>query len=892
MSNRRRRVLRFGFLALAGLLLAAWAIPSLFHVESYRRSLEQGLESQLGRGVEFGGLSLHLLPHPGFLLENVVVYDAPTFGVEPLARIDAVVADVTWATLLTKHPDVVALHLKNPVIHIVRNAAGAWNVASLMHDAGWTQQGAGSARGRGSAPPLQVDADQAHLSFAVAQVQKPFAVTGLDAGITYDPRTGRLSFSARGSPVRTDLTTPPPGIVEVQGWWQPGSNMKGPLDVTVVTHNSLLTGWAPVLTGAKPEVFALIDASLHLTGKLPLITIHGQANFDQLHRWEKVPPRGSLPVTVQISAQFNTRRGDLQLQNLGVRFGDVALELSGQIESLTSRPSLALSLALKPSRLEDFMALSARLDGASALPTVQGTTAGTITCSGSWPDLNWQGAIRISNLSVPTRSGTMVARQAALRFDGASAILPPTPVLLAKGLPVTAQGEFSLTPRFVATQPQTQRRQRPGPAKISRSAKESASLQPFDYNLHLSASAIPLHQLLLFLRPWMGTATQQLDARGTATGAFDLAGSISNPMRPAFSGYADLNSAALLAPGLTTPLHFQLARIQVQDGRVVATPVVATLGATVFIGRIEHQGPRQNPWRFEIRTPHLSLEEAAQWFDVLGTARADNLLARIPGLRTWAERRAAGHYVWGALNAQGTIQADLITYSALRMEKLSSSVQISGRNVHLRNLTFLAGGGRGSGSVTAVLEEAPPQLAGHVQLTDLNVASISALLPKGYNGIRGTAEAEIRFRASGLARSEMLQSLFADSTVRILGLRFGDFDALERVASVSGWGRMEPQRADPRTGPVVLRLHAEKQQVTLLPATFRVSGAVVSLQGKYPIGAKVELVIHADLQNSNRRWMSAYLHPSQARVANIYVSAPLRDLLTTPQVRVAQGSQP
>lgn len=888
MSNRRRRVLRYGFLLLAGFVLAAWVVPSLFHVESYRRSLKRGLEAQLGRKVEFGGFSLHLLPHPGFLLENVLVHDAPPFGAEPLARIDMVAADVTWTSLFTKHPKVEALHLRNPAINIVRNSSGVWNVASLLHDAGWTQRSANMTSGGGGAPPLEIDADQAHLSFVISQVQKPFAITGLEASIAYDRRSGRLSFRARGSPVRTDLTTPSPGIVEVRGWWQPGKT-DGSLDATLVTHNSLLTGWVPVLTGNNPELFGLLDASLHLSGAMPLVAIQGNLDFDQLHRWEKVPPAGSLPVSMQISAQLDSMSGDLQIQTLGVKFGNSALRLSGQLSSVTHRPMLDLSMALPPSRLEDFVALSSRLTGASALPSLQGVTAGTVTCSGSWPNLMWGGSIQVSNLSILTRSGSVSTKQVNLRLDSNSAILPPTPVLLAKGLQVTAQGAFGLGSPPARPKPGTSRRPHNRLGRRSNRAKEPATIHSLDYTLRLSANAIPLHQLLLFSRPWLGTAVQQLDARGTVTGAFELIGSISHATRPALTGYADLVSADLLAPGLTAPLRFQQARIQVQEGRVVASPVAATLGNTTFTGRIEHQGARQNPWRFAIHTNHLSLEQASQWFDILGAARANNLLARIPGLRTWAERRAAGHNVWGALNAQGTIQADLLTYSALRLQNMFSTVQISGRDVHFRNVTFLADGGRGSGNLTAVLQSAPSQLSGDVQLTGLNVASLSASLPRDFNGIRGIAQAEARFRTSGLTRQEMLQALHVDANLRILGLRFGEFDALERVARVSGWGRMEPQHVDARVEPVLLRLHAEDQQVTLLPATLHISGAQVDLQGKYSIGGIAQLTVHADLQHSNRRWIAGSPPSSAHRVADIYLSAPLRSLLTRPQVRVARG---
>ena len=50
------------------------------------------MSSALGRSVDIGSVHLRLLPRPGFDLENLVVYDDPAFGAEPMLRASEVTA--------------------------------------------------------------------------------------------------------------------------------------------------------------------------------------------------------------------------------------------------------------------------------------------------------------------------------------------------------------------------------------------------------------------------------------------------------------------------------------------------------------------------------------------------------------------------------------------------------------------------------------------------------------------------------------------------------------------------------------------------------------------------------------------------------------------------------
>ena len=104
-SNRRKAV------AAVVILLALFLLrPGVSRLKS---RIVSSISSAVGRPVEIGSVHLRLLPRPGFELENLVVYDDPAFGAEPMLRASEVTADLRLisplrANLTTEWPPVAA----------------------------------------------------------------------------------------------------------------------------------------------------------------------------------------------------------------------------------------------------------------------------------------------------------------------------------------------------------------------------------------------------------------------------------------------------------------------------------------------------------------------------------------------------------------------------------------------------------------------------------------------------------------------------------------------------------------------------------------------------------------------------------------------------------------
>ena len=96
------------------------------------------LSAAVGRPVDLGSVHIRLLPRPGFDLENLVVYDDPSFGSEPMLRASEVTADLRLSSLLRGRLEVAKLDLTEPSLNLVHQAGGGWNFQGLMERAART----------------------------------------------------------------------------------------------------------------------------------------------------------------------------------------------------------------------------------------------------------------------------------------------------------------------------------------------------------------------------------------------------------------------------------------------------------------------------------------------------------------------------------------------------------------------------------------------------------------------------------------------------------------------------------------------------------------------------------------------------------------------------------
>jgi AsmA family len=866
MRLGRRPHARRALLVLLLLIVAGWLVPQFFSAERYRPRVQSGLERALGREASFGAISLHLLPRPGFTLENVVIGEDPAFGAEPFARVDRMDCDLRLRGILPWRLDILRLSLDRPSFNLVRNAAGQWNVESLLG-----RQGA-AARQPASVglSSLQLQANDARINFKLGEDKTPLAVTDVDGRLDFERARHTVKFQLTGSPVRTDLTLPTPGQLNFEGEWTPAAGPAGSLDATLSTQGAMLYDWVPILTSRNPDIYGLVDATAHLTGSLLALSAQGRIRLSQLHRWDQPPPSGTMNSEIYYRGQYDREHGRLVLESVDASFADSHIHLTGSVEDVRTLPVLDLVVAVERSHLEDFRSLAGRFTPRLGDWSASGRLDALMTIQGPWAERRYGGFVDIRNVRLTTPAGAYPLSEINLRIDRSGVRLAPITVDLAPRVELVAEGRIE-PDRPVKSL--ARRRRVAAPAPPGRAT----------YVLTLAARSVPLRDLLRFARGVGVRAAGNVDARGEASAGFTLSGPAWPLGAPSVSGHVDVHAARLIIPGLTEPLNLPKAHIQFRDRTITASPIVAVLGTSVFTGRLEHVGDSTEPWNFDLRANALRLEQGALWFDVLGNRQPLSLLAQLPGLRSLVERRNAASNIFTALKARGRFSTPRLFYRALTLNDFQAGVEIGDRVVRINGATFRAGGGRGTGKLVVDLTQSPVRLIADAGIVDAHLQPLVSFLPAALRNTRGIYSAGGHFVTLGLSRQEITSNLRGQAEVRLKNVSFGAFDPLAAMVRAAQESILEPVRGDAAVHSASLNLLVNDRRVvvsTLAPVAF--SGAHLRLEGTYAFDGTANMNLLADLRGLTRQPLHEGESVFGSQQLRLRLAGPLNKLAIAP----------
>lgn len=127
---RRRRVLIWTGAIVGTVLVALAIIPFFVDLDRYRDRWLPMVESAVGRQVDVGHVELTLLTGLGARIDGLIVHGDPQFGADPLLAVDSVRARIKLIPLLRGRVAIKEIRLDRPVLRVVKNEAGAVNLAS------------------------------------------------------------------------------------------------------------------------------------------------------------------------------------------------------------------------------------------------------------------------------------------------------------------------------------------------------------------------------------------------------------------------------------------------------------------------------------------------------------------------------------------------------------------------------------------------------------------------------------------------------------------------------------------------------------------------------------------------------------------------------------------
>jgi hypothetical protein len=269
-----------GAATLAALLIAL-AAP-WWNLDRYARRIQAGLEKELHRRVSIGQARLEVLRGPGFSLGNVVIYEDPRVGREPLAYVTALEARVALSSLWTGRLEFASLTLVEPSVNLTKPAEGAWNFEDLLE-----RSLAGAAPGV-ALPRILVRSGR--INFKLGDVKSVFYVTNADLDLN-PPRNPGGPWSVRfsGEPARTDRPAQGLGRIAGRGRWTPG----GRLELALELERSYLEEISALLAGRDLGLRGQVTSRALLGGPVSDLEIAGRAQLRGFRRWDLMPAWGA-----------------------------------------------------------------------------------------------------------------------------------------------------------------------------------------------------------------------------------------------------------------------------------------------------------------------------------------------------------------------------------------------------------------------------------------------------------------------------------------------------------------------------------------------------------------------------------------------------------------------
>jgi AsmA protein len=456
-SRRRQSVMMALALILVLLLLAL--TPPLLNVSRYQRRIVTSMSESLGRPVHLDNVTLHLLPVPGFTLQNFVVSEDPAFGNEPTIRANEVVATLRLSSLWQQRVEFSTVKFEDPSVNLVRSADGRWNLENVLLHASHVDTAPTAQQRAGGAPRFPyIEATGGRINLKLGQEKMPFSLTDADFALWLpSPQVWRVRLE--GKPMRTDSNIGDPGTVRVEGTLQRAVRMQDvPVDLHARWYDAPLGEASKLISGNDRGWRGTLHADVWLQGPLGEAALKTKTTLVDLRRADFVPARS---LDASVSCVSTADLPAVQLTNLACTMpveNAAPLEIAAAQMDLTAPQAAQATLQAQKLPLEwvfGWMRLfSPRIPPE---PNVQGTVDADLVHVAQAPGSDWNGTVALTmpiparhanGDVVPVKGGASTAGQqfeATVNSTGDSwnATLKPTPVRLGPGAELMLSGQAS-----------------------------------------------------------------------------------------------------------------------------------------------------------------------------------------------------------------------------------------------------------------------------------------------------------------------------------------------------------------------------------------------------------------------------------------------------------------
>jgi AsmA family/AsmA-like C-terminal region len=739
---------------------AAVVVLVLFLLHPGASRLKTRITNSISRAVErpadIGSVHLRFLPRPGFDLENVVIYEDPAFGNEPMLRAPEVTAVVRLTSLLRGRLDIARLELTEPSLNLVRRQDGRWNWESLLEHAARTPL-APTAK-----PKLEprrgfpyIEASSGRINFKTGLEKMPYALLNADFSL-WQESENTWGVRLKAEPLRTDTSLSDTGLIRVNGAWQRAASLRQtPLQFSIEWERGQLGQLTKLVSGSdkgwRGEV--RLDATLNGTPAALLVT--ADAAIEDFRRYD-LSSSDQLRLGAHCDARYSSVEAMMHEIFCSAPVGNGMITLHGDAGLPGAQnTNLALNLESVPVSAVAQLARRVKQNLPSDLISI-GSVQGNFELRRTSADEQQspiQGRGEITNLRLQSASTKVAFAPGtvpfALNTRPDAGALPETGS--ARVLPFSNKLHVEIGPFPIGLG-------RPAPAqaraRVSRSGYEVIIRGEGEVSRTLGMASL------------LGLPALKATAEGTAQMDLQIAGSWranpsavdSIPTGPHVTGTVQLRNVHATVRGVNATIEIPSAELQLLPDEARVEKLKARAADSLWTGSVTLPRGCGTPGaclvRFNLNTGDVGLGNLANW------------LRSKPNPRRWYQilgySAVSAPTLLDNLHASGNVTAHRLLLHDLIATRVSASLQLQQGKLKISELRADLLGGKHVGDWQADFTAAVPTYTGSGTLTGISLPEMAEAMHGSW--ISGTGGASYQFTASGADSAAFWQS--AEGTLR------------------------------------------------------------------------------------------------------------------------------
>ncbi len=299
-------------------------------VSRLKLRIANSISRALARPVAIGSVQLRFLPRPGFDLENVVVYEDPAFGAEPMLRAAEVTAGVRLTSLVRGRLDISRLELTEPSLNLVRREDGRWNLEALLERAARTPL-APTAKSKGEARPgfPYIEASSGRINFKTGPEKRPYALLNADFAL-WQESENEWGVRLKAELLRTDMSLSDTGLLRLNGTWhRAGSLRETPLQFTVAWDHAQLGQLSKLVSGNDQGWRGDVKMETTLSGTPRAMQLVSDTAIHDFHRYDISTSEG-LGLAAHCEAKYSSAEGMMREIFCSAPVGNGMITLHGE----------------------------------------------------------------------------------------------------------------------------------------------------------------------------------------------------------------------------------------------------------------------------------------------------------------------------------------------------------------------------------------------------------------------------------------------------------------------------------------------------------------------------------------------------------------------------------